>query len=163
MDVSKLFIVAVKAGYELNMTPAELIQRVDSVPHQSAGRDLMPEEVNLRNTWIHVVNLVLETLIHERKVKSEDAAAIEDIIRETFSSDLLTHMKARHDEGDTFQLDYWLEKYSFPKMDDQMEKVIMSQSLRLIWFTFTVLEEEQRCFAEKSGLKAQPRIPGAFD
>jgi hypothetical protein len=59
VDVLKLFIVAVKAGYELNMAPDEVTQRVDSVPRKSAGRDLMPEEIKLRKTWIHCIFLVL--------------------------------------------------------------------------------------------------------
>jgi hypothetical protein len=48
-------------------------------------------------------------------------------------------------------------------MEDPVEKAIISQSLRVLWFTFTVLEEEKVCLEEKSGLKAQPPIPGAFD
>lgn len=161
----KLFVVAVKAGYELNMSPTEMIERVDNVPHQSAGRDLMPEEAKLRNTWIHIVNLVLETLDHEKKIDGDGSAtaAVDDKIRETFSSDLLADMKEQHDAGETFHLEHWLDKYSFPNMDDPMEKAIVSQSLRVIWFTFTVLDEERVCLEEKSGLKAQPPIPGAFD
>jgi hypothetical protein len=72
-------------------------------------------------------------------------------------------MKDRHDNGETFQLDELLEKYSLPNMDDPIEKAIVSQSLRVIWFAYTVLDEEKQCFEEKSGLKAQPPIPGAFE
>jgi hypothetical protein len=163
--VLKLFIVAVKAGYELNMAPDEVIQRVDNVPQQSAGRNLMPEEIMLRNTWIHCIFLLLESLKHE-KIKSGDSqtetAAIDVYVQTTFLPDLLVDMKDRHDNGETFQLDALLEKYSFPNMEDPTEKAIVSQSLRAIWFTYTVLKEEKICFEEKSGLKAQPPIPGAY-
>lgn len=170
VDVLKLFIVAVKAGYELNMDPADVIQRVENVPHESAGRALMVEEIKLRNTWIHSIFLLLETLKHEKRISIHDhgdrGTEIADIdchVRTTFSPDLLTDMKDRHDNGETFQLDALLKKYSFPNMDDPMEKAIVSQSLRVIWFTCTVLDEEKQCFEEKSGLKAQPPIPGAFE
>ena len=165
VDVLKLFIVAVKAGYELDMNPSAMIESVDSIPHQSAGRDLMPEEVRLRNTWIHVIHLVLETLKHEKKVTMDDGtiAAIDVQVRDTFSADLLADMKAQHDAGDAFHLEHWLDKYFFPKINDPVEKAIVSQSLRVIWFTHTVLGEERVCMEEKSGLKARPPIPGAFD
>lgn len=163
VDVLKLFIVAVKAGYELDMDPADLIRRVDALPHQTAGRDLMPEEVKLRNTWIQVIYLVLESLQHVKKIEANTAADIDTDVRETYSIDLLTDMKEQHDAGEAFHLEHWLDKYSFPGLEDPMEKAIVSQSLRVIWFTYTVLDEERVCNEEKSGLKAQPPIPGAFD
>lgn len=163
----KLFIVAVKAGYELNISPASLITLIDQVPHQSAGRDLMAEEVKLRNKWIQVIYLVLDTLKHEKKVAvdgtDDEADAIDTVIQETFTSNLIADMQARHDAGDAFQLDHWLDTYSFPDMQDPVEKAIISQSFRVLWVVFTVLEEEKVCLEEKSGLKAQPPIPGAFD
>jgi hypothetical protein len=166
VDVLKLFIVAVKAGYELNMAPDDVIRRVDNVPLKSAGRDLMAEEIKLRNTWIHCIYLVLESLKHE-KTKSGDSetetAAIDICVQTTFSPELLVDMKDRHDNGETFQLDALLGKHSFPNMDDLTEKAIVSQSLRTIWLTYTVLKEEKICFEEKSGLKAQPPIPGAYE
>lgn len=163
VDVLKLFIVAVKAGYELGMDPADLIRRVDSRPHQSAGRDLMAEEVKLRNTWIHVVYLVLQFLHHAKKTDTSTAADIDTKVRETYSEDLLADMKKQHEAGETFHLEHWLDKYSFPNMDDATENAIATQSLRVVWFIYTVLEEERVCKEEKSGLKAQPSIPGAFD
>ena len=167
VDVLKLFIVAVKAGYELNLAPADVIQRVDNFPHQSAGRDLMPEEIKLRNTWIEVIYLVLEYLKHGKKVVVADGEsatdAVDKDVQSKFSIDLLSEMKKQQESGDAFQLDDWLEGYSFPNMDDPMEQAIVSQSLRVIWMTYTVLEDEARCLEEKSGLKAQPPIPGAFE
>lgn len=164
VDVLKLFIVAVKAGYELNISSEEMIERIDTVSPPAAGRDLMAEEVKLRNTWIRVIYLVLETLQHEKKVEDESEMVANDtILQDTFSSDLLSDMKTQHEAGETFQLEHWLDKYSFPNMDNPMEKAIISQSLRVIWFVFTVLQEEQVCLEEKSGLKAQPPIPGAFE
>ena len=159
----KLFIVAAKASYELDMDPVDLIQRVDDIRPQSAGRDLMPEEVKLRNTWIHVVYLVLESLQHAKKVDTSTAADIDETVQSTFSTDLLADMKKQHDAGEAFHLERWLDKYEFPNMEDPMNKAIISQSLRVIWFTYTVLDEESVCNDEKSGLKAQPPIPGAFD
>jgi hypothetical protein len=163
VDVLKLFIVAAKASYELGMDPVDLIRRVENIRPQSAGRDLMPEEVKLRNTWIHVVYLVLQYLQHTQKVETSTAADIDEAVQSTFSTDLLADMKKQHDAGGAFHLEQWLDKYEFPNMDDPMQKAIISQSLRVIWFTYTVLNEERVCNEEKTGLKAQPPIPGAFD
>jgi hypothetical protein len=163
VDVLKLFIVAAKASYELGMDPVDLIRRVENIRPQSAGRDLMPEEVKLRNTWIRVVYLVLQYLQHTQKVETSTAADIDEAVQSTFSTDLLADMKKQHDAGGAFHLEQWLDKYEFPNMDDPMQKAIISQSLRVIWFTYTVLNEERVCNEEKTGLKAQPPIPGAFD
>lgn len=163
VDVLKLFIVAVKAGYELNMSSAELIERIDNVSPPSAGRDLMPEEIKLRNTWICVIYLVLETLQHTKQVIGDSVTAVDNgLLEETFSSDLLAEMRQQHDAGESFQLEHWLANYPLASMDDPTERAITAQTFRVIWFTFTVLKEEQVCLEEKSGLKAQPPIPGAF-
>lgn len=160
VDVLKLFIVAVKAGFEQNIAPLDLIQSLDDYPHQSAGRALMAEEIKLRNTWIHVVYVVLDYLNH---AKGDEPVVTDERVQSIYSPELLSAMRRQHDNGESFPLDQLVETYSFPNMDDAMEKAIVSQSLRVIWFTFTVLEEEEQCFDEKSGLKAQPPIPGAFE
>ena len=62
VDVLKLFIVAVKAGYERSMPLNELHQLVQDCPVNSAGRDLMPEEKALRLEWMRMVYELLNAL-----------------------------------------------------------------------------------------------------
>ena len=48
--------------------------------------------------------------------------------------------------------------------NDPIANVIMTQSLRVVWFTFIVLEEEERCKYEfaRQDAPLRPPIPGAF-
>ncbi|KAL7463141.1 hypothetical protein ACHAXS_003523 [Conticribra weissflogii] len=62
IDVLKLFIVAVQAGYERRLPLRELIRLVDVCPVNSAGRELMPEEKSLRGEWMSVVYSTLYRL-----------------------------------------------------------------------------------------------------
>ena len=67
VDVLKLFIVAVQSGYSPEIPPTKLQKIVDQCPVQSANRPLMPEEIELRKTWMHIVYLVLDFVEYQGK------------------------------------------------------------------------------------------------
>lgn len=166
VDVLKLLIVAIKAGYEMNMTPLDIINRVDAILEPTAGRPLMPEEVQLRNTWIQLVFLVLKHLNHQRKLTegtSAEELVLDANIAATYENAVTEIQERRGDGKVEFHVDNLLQELSFDDVQDPIQKAIISQSLRVIWLTYTVLDEEATCLDEKSGLKAQPPIPGAFD
>mmetsp|Transcript_7045 Transcript_7045/g.15214 ORF Transcript_7045/g.15214 Transcript_7045/m.15214 type:complete len:335 (+) Transcript_7045:64-1068(+) len=70
VDVLKLFIVAVQAGYERRLPLKELIPLVEVCPVNSAGRELMKEEKSLRDEWMLVVYSVLDSLMTRNDVDS---------------------------------------------------------------------------------------------
>ena len=67
VDVLKLLIAAIQAGYNLGMTPGNLLDTVAECPEQTANRPLMDEEVALRTTWIQIVYLVLDHVKYKGK------------------------------------------------------------------------------------------------
>lgn len=62
IDVLKLFIVAVKIGYEQSLSLHELHTLVTNCSVNSAGRELMTEEKDLRYEWMKMVYELLNAL-----------------------------------------------------------------------------------------------------
>jgi hypothetical protein len=158
--VLKLFIVSVKSGYELGILPSELIQRVDAVEQKAAGRELMVEEIQLRNTWIQVVYLVLR-----RAGYATASIAVPDSIDEVIVaaySDKIAMLAKRRERAEDFRADDLIEMDL--GVDNPAASVIMIQSLRVAWLTLVVLEEEERCKSEfaRQDAPMRPQIPGAF-
>lgn len=163
VDVLKLLIVSIKSGYEMGVTPSDLIDKVEAVVDQAAGRPLMAEEVRLRNAWIHVVYLVLSQADH---VTADDTIkeAIEGSIASTYAAKIPI-LKRRQDSGEEFRFDDLLD--SDASADNPVENAIMTQSLRVIWLSLVVLEEEERCNTEFARQDApapmKPQIPGTYE
>lgn len=156
----KLFIVSIKSGFELGILPLELIQRVDAVEQKAAGRELMVEEIQLRNTWIQVVYLVLR-----RAGYATASFAVPDSIDEVIVaaySDKIAMLANRRERAEDFRADDLIETDS--GVDNPAASVIMIQSLRVAWLTLVVLEEEERCNSEfaRQDAPMRPQIPGAF-
>ncbi|KAL7524304.1 hypothetical protein ACHAXR_000515, partial [Thalassiosira sp. AJA248-18] len=76
IDVLKLFIVATKSGYELNIPLSELHQLVKDCPVNSAGRDLMKEELELRLEWMRMVYEMLNALNDGNSLSGVDCSSI---------------------------------------------------------------------------------------
>lgn len=160
VDVLKLFIVSIKSGYELGILPLELIQRVDAVERKAAGRELMVEEIRLRNTWMQVVYLVLSKAGY-----SSPNVGVTDSIDNTIVaaySDRIAMLVKRRESGEDFRADDLIDADA--DVADPAAGVIMAQSLRVVWLTLVVLEEEERCNSEfaRQDAPMRPQIPGAF-
>ena len=160
VDVLKLFIVSIKSGYELGILPLELIRNVDAVEQKAAGRELMVEEIRLRNTWMQVVYLVL----NKAGYSSPDvgvADSIDSTIVAAYSDKIATLVK-RRERGEDFRTEDLIETDA--DAEDPAASVIMAQSLRVVWLTLVVLEEEERCNVEfaRQDAPMRPQIPGAF-
>jgi hypothetical protein len=160
VDVLKLLIVAIKSGYEMGVAPLDLIQRVDAVERKAAGRDLLAEELRLRNTWIQVVYAVLSHAGYE-SVNEGVHETIDDSVAALYKSKIPALM-TRKTSGEPFNTDGLVDGNSV--IGDPTASIIMTQSLRVIWFTLVVLEEEERCNAEfaRQDAPMRPPIPGAF-
>lgn len=161
VDVLKLMIVSIKSGYELGVQPTKLIDMVDAIPIQSAGRELMAEEIILRNTWIQVVYLTLSSLGHSSK--GDSSFDIDSEVSSQYEPFVAT-LKEQREAGNQLEIESILKQFS--GLDgDPMKTAIASQSLRAMWLTLTVLEEEERCNTDfaRQDAPMKPPIPGAFD
>ena len=76
VDTLKLFIVAAKAGYEFGAPIPEVSAELNACERKTAGRPLMPEEVELRLLWVCLVYLTLTRLSHP----TEGAAGVGDSV-----------------------------------------------------------------------------------
>jgi hypothetical protein len=160
VDVLKLLIVSIKSGYELGVAPLDLIHKVDAVERKAAGRELMAEELRLRNTWIQVVYVVLRHAGYETANEGV-LDTIDDSVAALYRSKIPALM-TRRTSGQTFNADDLVDKNSV--IGDPTASIIMAQSLRVIWLTLVVLEEEERCNSEfaRQDAPMRPPIPGAF-
>eukprot|EP00594_Rhizosolenia_setigera_P013143 CAMPEP_0178960174 /NCGR_PEP_ID=MMETSP0789-20121207/12796_1 /TAXON_ID=3005 /ORGANISM="Rhizosolenia setigera, Strain CCMP 1694" /LENGTH=306 /DNA_ID=CAMNT_0020643451 /DNA_START=53 /DNA_END=973 /DNA_ORIENTATION=+ len=195
VDVIKLFIVAVKAAYEKGDSsissdiPNSLIKKLGEFPIQSANRPLMKEEEFLRDTWIHLIYMILENLNHPVDgLEEDDSAKIiydEDMKRKYLP--YVTYItKWRKDQNyadrdaaamikDDLKVDDVLQELASSDEGSltALEKSILPQSIRIMILTLVVLEEEKRCLDDnespeqqqkqkKNVMPPQPPIPGTF-
>ena len=168
MDVLKLFIVSVKAGYETNVTPTSLVGKVNECPVNTAKRPLVSEELLLRTTWIYAVYMILEYIDHPilnvitatttpttEKVQDDE---IYSTVRDIYSGIvpiLLSIKQGDHTKyGDKFNPQQIVQDNAILlglKNDDnnnvnnenQIQIAIITQTIRVLWFTLIVLEEEK--------------------
>lgn len=85
VDVLKLFIASTTAAYERKIALPTLIKSVDDCPANTAGRDLSQQELEVRQMWIMVCYLTLNTIDRlEGKVDMEDLEVL-DISEESRS------------------------------------------------------------------------------
>jgi hypothetical protein len=157
VDVLKMFVAASMASYEFGYSIDEIQKELAICPKETANRPLMEEEVNLRHTWYCLVYLTLATLGHSTRVGSV-ADSIPADIRDEYQ-ELVEKAVDAHTKGISLSTDQLLQT----KGSDLslLEKGLLSQSVRLVTLTFTVLTEAEEA---RSGDVAPPTPPieGAF-
>lgn len=188
IDVLKLFIVAVKAGYEKNLPLSELHKLVEECPVNSAGRDLMKEEKELRLEWMRVVYELLNALNPDATVDAtaEDVsdvsnARISQVVEAMLSIDKTLKIEEQTTGGKndaavaliTLSVEEALERSeSLSKLNDSttdpMEKAFLTNDIRVALVTFRALDEEEICMQDSAGRTVssgasgppRPSIPG---
>ena len=164
VDVLKMFIAAAVAGYEFGYGIGDIQEELVNCKTQSANRPLMEEEVNLRYTWYCLVYLTLASLDHPSRNKQAVVESIPNKLRKDYQESVEQAVTA-NSKGISLSAEDLVIKQNNneePSSDlSIMEKAIMSQSMRLITMTFTVLRETQEA---QSGDVAPPTPPieGAF-
>lgn len=174
IDVLKLFIVAVKAGYERDLSLGELHQLVVDCPVNSAGRDLVKEELGLRLEWMRVVYELLIALdVPGGEAGVVTAGGDEDLITTRVTgvvSAMLTLLNELQNEEATtggkqdasvtlsnLTADQALERSSsLSKLHESfasspMDKAFLINDIRVALVTFRVLEEEKVCIQDRIG------------
>ena len=188
VDVLKLFIVAVKAGYERSIPLNELHKLVQDCPVNSAGRDLMPEEKALRLEWMMMVYELLNALNPDTSVDSsivDGKEGEEKRISQIVQGMLAIQSDLQHEEVQTggqkdatvtltnltveqaLEFSELLSKLN-KSISDAVEKAFFTNDVRVGLMTFRVLQEEKICMQGSSGNTSssgseqvpRPPIPG---
>jgi hypothetical protein len=183
IDVLKLFIVAVKAGYEISLSLHELHTLVTNCPVNSAGRDLMNEEKELRYEWMKLVYELLNALNQNAEMQSGDGvgaeggsnadARISGVVKSMLSIQRtlldeesssggkqdatvsLTNLTVDQARAKSNSLSVLYET----TLNNPMERAILTNDIRVSILTFRVLQEERICLQDKSSGGMEERVP----
>ena len=186
VDVLKLFIVAVKAGYEANLSVDVLSKLVEECPVNSAGRDLANEEKDLRREWMLVVYRMLNGLqisdqIIDTNMNNQSA---EERVSRVVSAILAVRKELESEEEksggkqdaiaamSTLSVDEAIRRSDLlTNLNDSctslMEQAFLKNDIRVAILTCKVLEEEKLCYEGSSssntgGEIPRPPIPGTY-
>ncbi|KAK1745372.1 hypothetical protein QTG54_003296 [Skeletonema marinoi] len=179
VDVLKLFIVAVKTGYETNLSLEELHDLVTDCPVNTAGRDLMKEELALRREWMMMVYEMMKVL----KVYENQAAASDDDDAPQTDNDsqtrvaqvvesmlnLQTVLKEEDEQSGgqqdvnvaltTLSVESAMEKLPsltqlLDSIENPVDKAFLTNDVRVALLTFKVLDEERVCLEDAKGSRS---------
>ena len=158
VDVLKLFIAAAVGGYEFGHSLASLEDALENCETNTAGRDLMPEELQLRSDWIKIVYFMLTKIGHPTtSVVSVDA--FPDDFVESYDK-LVQDIATRHVAHESIpSIETLLENDTTP---DPIQKALKAQTLRVATMTLVVLQDAKE--SQPGGAPPpNPPIPGAFE
>ena len=175
--------MAVKAGYEAGLSLDQLEKLVHDCPVNSANRDLMKEEKDLRREWILVVYTMLDGLKSKdgRVIASVIADANEDGTQESRVSNVVSailnvrkqlELEQEQSGGKRDAMaalaslsvsDALLRSETLRQMKDAcgsnlMEKAFLMNDVSVAILTCKVIEEERLCL-EGSSVNIQPPQP----
>lgn len=160
VDVLKMFIAALYTSYTQGYSPPVIVEALNAVEKPASGRPLAAEEEQLRNTWVQAVYCVLEDVLPDQ----ECDAVLDSPLYETYHA-LVPILKRQRQLTTEFKGKELLEstRSCFVDLSSPMDEAIALQSIRVMWVTWTVVEEIDRCEGEFSRMDApRPNIPGAF-
>jgi hypothetical protein len=163
VDVLKLFIAATKSSFELGIPSEMMIEKVNNVKGQSAGRPLMDEEKGLRSTWIDLVYLTLHT-VHDQTNNERVGLSVDKKVTERFGELVRGTVEAKSeqlDEGtEDLHMDDIMHMYG-TTVTDPVERALFVQGAKVVLLTLTVMEEEKLANDEDGSIMPpKPPIPG---
>eukprot|EP00904_Undaria_pinnatifida_P008347 jgi/Undpi1/4642/HiC_scaffold_18.g07996.m1 len=135
----KAFIATVKEAYERGYTVPALTMETSFVPTKTAGRDLLPEEVELRSIWIALVYLTLEHANWPQKIQR--AHEISAPFMDRFADFVVKVMNsaATGHTLQTLKLEEVMRRGAEPRTP--MEAAVLSQSMRIVFATLDLMKE----------------------
>lgn len=176
VDVLKLFIVAVKTGYEKKIPLDDLNHLVLNCPVNSAGRDLMKEELELRREWMAVVYGMMGKLNNNNEMGDQETTTTSSSndssqtrVTQVVDSMLQLQRNLQEEEVQSggeqdsiaaltnLTVEQALQKLpNLSKLMDElesspMEKAFLTNDIRVALLTFKVIEEEKICFEDRKG------------
>jgi len=178
VDVLKLFIVAVKTGYETNLSLEELHDLVTDCPVNTAGRDLMKEELALRREWMMMVYEMMKVLkVNENQATVDDDDATQATndsqtrVAQVVESmlNLQTVLKEEDEQSGgqqdvnvaltTLSVESAMEKLPsltqlLDSIENPVDKAFLTNDVRVALLTFKVLDEERVCLEDAEGSRS---------
>lgn len=151
VDILKLFVAAVKAHYELDTEVNSVVSLVNEAP-SSAGRDLTAEEIALRSQWIQMVYLILEF------AESGATPNGEDKLQSRYQP-ILEPMRLAHSKRESLNVNKFYQLVQ-RESDTETDRALVSQTLKVAWYTFVVLEEEELANRDNANKPPTPRGEG---
>ncbi len=147
---------------------------VDACPNNTAGRPLAVEEVQLRTTWIYAVALMLDHIQYptsssatsERVTNQRILVDTDDIaktVQNTYGPILSNIVDLQNSGGKLKTQEFMTQnQHLLPDhvYDDDVQLAIASQTVKVLYYTLTVLEEERLANdSDDSSNVARPQIP----
>ena len=187
VETIKLFIASVLTGYGMSIPVDDLIDQVQTCPNQSANRPLFPEEEALRSTWIKLVYLMAHHVQYRQAFVQDKpllgSLGIEDdgdidgngnnAVDWNMYQNMLPRLRQKHADGNEtgprFRAqEIWSQNAnilaaSSSVENDEMQKALVLQNLRLLWMTLTVMEEEKLCSTAVDADPPAPPIPNRLN
>ncbi len=186
VDVLKLFVAAVKAGYDLSVPLDDLVRLVGDCPVRSAGRELAVEEVGLRGEWMGVVYGLLDALGRDvgggqegGEVDDDDRGSAQRRISKAVLAALSVRIELRDEEsrsGGEIDSSVALSNLTVERAlasiskgekddgvaldddkDDPVARAFLTNDVRVALVTLRVLEEEGICSSDSAGGERVPR------
>jgi len=155
VDVQKLFLAAIKAGYDLQIPLTELVKQVNDCPNNSANRNLTKEELDIRTTSMGLVYLTLNTIYAKLEEEKKTTMAVPSDICQKFEAVVQKQLEMQ---------DNMIES-TVTASTTTKDPIMTHYENRVISLTVTVVEEEKSCDGDGlQSTKTQPRppIPGAY-
>ena len=183
VDVLKLFVAAVKAGYDLSVPLDDLVRLVGDCPVRSAGRELAVEEVGLRGEWMGVVYGLLDALGRDvgggqegGEVDDDDRGSAQRRISKAVLAALSVRIELRDEEsrsGGEIDSSVALSNLTVERAlasiskgekddgvaldddkDDPVARAFLTNDVRVALVTLRVLEEEGICSSDSAGRRS---------
>jgi hypothetical protein len=152
----------------------DMISMVNECPTNTAGRPLEMEEMQLRTTWIYAVALMLDhiqykkdSLVTRENVKTEHTVVEVDDTASSVSTTygpILSSIVDLKYRGDSLKTQEFMNenRHLLPDTlyNDDVQLVIASQTVKVLYYTLTELEEERLANdTEELSTIARPQIP----
>lgn len=152
----------------------DIVTMVNMCPTNTAGRPLAEEEVQFRTTWIYAVALMLDHVnnttnsLATTEIVSTELAAVDDddiakIVQNTYGP-ILSVIVDLKNTGDSLKTQEFMNQNRPLLPDtvyvDDVQLAIASQTVKVLYYTLTVLEEERLANdSDDISNVARPQIP----
>jgi hypothetical protein len=153
----------------------DMISMVDNCPTNTAGRPLALEEKQLRTTWIYAVALMLDHIqyktdasvtsesVKTQRTDDDDDDGVANSVQTTYGP-ILSAIVDLKNRGESLKTQEFMNQ-NRPLLpdalyDDDVQLAIASQTVRVLYYTLTVLEEERLANdSDELSNMARPQIP----
>ena len=152
-----------------------MISMVNNCPTNTAGRPLEVEEIQLRTTWIYAVALMLDHIKYKADLSASNESVKAQGIDDDDADDDANSVKVIYgpilpiiadliDSGESLKTQEFMNQYRSLLPDtlygDDVQLAIASQTVKVLYYTLTVLEEERLANeSDDTSNLARPQIP----